>query len=145
MPYDQNYRYRNLHSMFNTILFPIDRSRESREAVEVVSNLVSQNHSRLFILSVIQPEDPSPTRSSPDVVEELLQDARSLFIKQGIQAETIERSGKPAFTICDVADEVQADLIIMGTRGLGLTSDSPHESVTTRVISLSPCPVLVVP
>jgi nucleotide-binding universal stress UspA family protein len=130
--------------MFNTILFPVDRSRESREAVEVVSDFVSQHHSRLVILSV-QTDDPNPAMSSPNVVEELLQEARSLFIKQGIQAETMERMGKPAFTICDVADEVKADLIIMGTRGLGLTAEGSHESVTNRVISLSPCPVLVIP
>jgi nucleotide-binding universal stress UspA family protein len=130
--------------MFNTILFPVDRSRESREAVEVVSDFVSQHHSRLVILSV-QTDDPNPTMSSPEVVEGILQEARSLFIQQGIQAETMERMGKPAFTICDVADEVHADLIIMGTRGLGLTAEGSHESVTNRVISLSPCPVLVIP
>ncbi len=130
--------------MFNTILFPVDRSRESREAVEVVSDFVSQHHSRLVILSV-QPDDANANLSSPNVVEELLQEARSLFVKQGIEAETMERMGKPAFTICDVADEVKADLIIMGTRGLGLTAEGSHESVTNRVISLSPCPVLVIP
>jgi nucleotide-binding universal stress UspA family protein len=57
----------------------------------------------------------------------------------------IEREGKPAFTICDVADEVEADLIIMGSRGLGLTDEGAAESVTNRVINLSPCPVLIVP
>ena len=55
----------------------------------------------------------------------------------------IEREGVPAFTICDVADEVEADLIIMGCRGLGLTEE--NESVTSKVINLSPCAVLVVP
>ncbi|MFM6135731.1 MAG: universal stress protein, partial [Sphaerospermopsis kisseleviana] len=57
----------------------------------------------------------------------------------------LERQGKPAFTICDVADEVGADLIIMGCRGLGLTDEGVNDSVTTRVINLSPCPVLIVP
>jgi nucleotide-binding universal stress UspA family protein len=133
--------------MFNTVLFPFDRSLESREAAEVVSDFVQQHHSRLVILSVVQnePNGTTPTiMSSPSVVEKLLQEAQSLFIKHGIQAETIERSGKPAFTICDVADEVAADLIIMGTRGL-LSAEGAHDSVTNRVISLSPCPVLVVP
>jgi nucleotide-binding universal stress UspA family protein len=143
--------------MFNTVLFPFDRSLESREAAEVVSDFVQQHHSRLVILSVVQNEpsttepsttepnrSPSTIMSSPTVVAKLLQEAQSLFIRHGIQAETIERSGKPAFTICDVADEVAADLIIMGTRGL-LSSEGTHDSVTNRVISLSPCPVLVVP
>jgi nucleotide-binding universal stress UspA family protein len=65
--------------------------------------------------------------------------------QQGIQVETIERQGKPAFTICDVADEVGANLIIMGCRGLGLTDEGSTDSVTSRVINLSPCAVLIVP
>jgi len=35
--------------------------------------------------------------------------------------EVIERQGKPAFVIgSDVADEINADVIVMGTRGLSL-------------------------
>ncbi len=55
----------------------------------------------------------------------------------------IEREGKPAFVICDVADEINADVIVMGTRGLTLEATSP--STASRVIQLAPCPVLVVP
>ncbi|MBD2424963.1 universal stress protein [Phormidium sp. FACHB-1136] len=47
--------------------------------------------------------------------------------------------------ICDVADELNADLIVMGCRGVGLIEDIQAESVTTRVINLSPCPVLIIP
>jgi nucleotide-binding universal stress UspA family protein len=79
------------------------------------------------------------------VVAKLLENAQALFSQQGITAEVIERQGKPAFTICDVADEIGADLIIMGFRGLGLTDEGANDSVTTRVINLSPCPVLIVP
>jgi nucleotide-binding universal stress UspA family protein len=44
-----------------------------------------------------------------------------------------------------VADELEASLIIMGSRGLGLTDEGAAESVTNRVINLSPCPVMIVP
>lgn len=136
--------------MFKTILFPIDQSREAREAVEVVANVVNQYNSRLILLSVLESpsaeESPSEeVMASPDAVAQLLQTAQSLFNQQGIQAEVIEREGKPAFTICDVADEIGANLIIMGCRGLGLTEEGASESVTNRVINLSPCPVLIVP
>ncbi len=132
--------------MFKTVLFPIDGSRESGQAAETVSELVKFHHSRLIILSVVEPkEETSDVMSSPEAVAKLLQNAKALFSGQGIESETIEREGKPAFTICDVADEVEADLIIMGCRGLGLTEEGISESVTNRVISLSPCPVLVVP
>lgn len=135
--------------MFKTVLFPIDQSRETREAADMVVKLVQKHSSRLVLLSVVEePAADSPNgdaMSSPEVVAQLLETAKSLFSGQGIPAESIERQGKPAFTICDVADEIGADLIVMGCRGLGLTDEGATDSVTTRVINLSPCPVLVVP
>ncbi|MEH1873467.1 universal stress protein [Nostoc sp.] len=136
--------------MFKTVLFPIDQSRETREAADVVTNVVKKYSSRLVLLSVVEepPKDAPSTDDpmvSPEVVAKLLENAQSLFSGQGIQSEILERRGKPAFTICDVADEIGADLIIMGCRGLGLTEEGADDSVTTRVINLSPCPVLIVP
>jgi nucleotide-binding universal stress UspA family protein len=135
--------------MFKTVLFPIDSSREAREAADVVVNIVQKYGSRLVLLSVVeQPTSETQSEdvmSSPDTVAQLLENAKSLFLAQGIAADTIEREGKPAFTICDVADEIEANLIVMGCRGLGLTDEGSQDSVTNRVINLSPCPVLVVP
>lgn len=129
--------------MFNIILFPVDRSREAREATEVVSNLVRTYSSRLVLLSVV--EEADSTMSSTSEVAKLLEGAKALFSQQGINAETIEREGIPSFVICDVADEIDADLIIMGSRGLGLTQNNTKESVAHRAIELAPCPVLIVP
>jgi nucleotide-binding universal stress UspA family protein len=134
--------------MFKTVLFPIDQSRESREAADTVAKLVKTFQSRLTLLSVVEAgeeETAEPIMTSPEAIAELLEEAKALFHSQGIEAEVIEREGKPAFTICDVADEIEADLIIMGCRGLGLTDEGAAESVTNRVINLSPCPVLIVP
>ena len=136
--------------MFETVLFPIDRSRETQEAAEVVIGVVQKHGSRLVLLSVVEPpaseETPNPdTMTSPAAVAQLLNTVQSLFAQQGIQAQTLEREGKPAFVICDVADEVGANLIVMGCRGLGLTEEGVTDSVTNRVINLSPCPVLIVP
>jgi nucleotide-binding universal stress UspA family protein len=138
--------------MFKTVLFPIDQSRESRQAAETVAKVVQTCNSRLVLLSVV--EDPSTeekgaeqptTMTSPEAIAQLLENAKSLFAGMGVNTETIERKGKPAFTICDVADEIEAELIVMGCRGLGLTDEGMADSVTNRVINLSPCPVLVVP
>jgi nucleotide-binding universal stress UspA family protein len=137
--------------MFETVLFPIDQSRESREAVDTVAGVVKTHGSRLIILSVVETPEAPPTSAadremtSAEAIAKLLSEAKALFQSQGIAAEVIEREGKPAFTICDVADELNAELIIMGCRGLGLTEEGASESVTNRVINLSPCPVLIVP
>jgi nucleotide-binding universal stress UspA family protein len=137
--------------MFKTVLFPVDRSREAREASDTVANVVKTYHSRLVLLSVVEKtasgEDlpDAGTMASPEEVAKLLQAAQALFAQQGIEAEVIEREGMPSFTICDVADEIEADLIVMGCRGLGLTTEGASESVTNRVVNLAPCPVLIVP
>jgi nucleotide-binding universal stress UspA family protein len=135
--------------MFKTVLFPIDQSRETREAAEMVVKIVQQNSSRLVLLSVVeeasQNEPSTDPMKSTEAVAKLLETVKTLFSQQGISADTIEREGKPAFVICDVADEIGANLIIMGCRGLGLTDEGATESVTSRVINLTPCPVLIVP
>ncbi|MBD2569816.1 MULTISPECIES: universal stress protein [Nostocaceae] len=135
--------------MFKTVLFPIDQSRAAREAADVVANVVQKYSSRLVLLSVVEEptsDTPNPDPMvSPEAVAKLLENAQALFSQQGITAEVLERQGKPAFTICDVADEIEASLIIMGCRGLGLTDEGATDSVTSRVINLSPCPVLIVP
>lgn len=133
--------------MFKTVLFPIDQSRDSWEAAETAANLVKFCQSRLYILSVqeLEADDEASTPLSPAEVEQLLSNARTTFSQWGVDAETLHRQGKPAFTICDVADELNVDLIVMGCRGIGLTEEGATESVSNRVINLSPCPVLIVP
>jgi nucleotide-binding universal stress UspA family protein len=101
--------------------------------------LAQQHGSRLVVLSVVE-----PGQDDPEAVAALLEQARSRFQEQGVQAELIEREGKPAFVICDVADEINADVIVMGTRGLTLEADEAP-STASRVIQLAPCPVMVVP
>lgn len=131
--------------MFNTVLFPINQSREASEAALVVIDIVKKYNSRLTLLSVLDPEANTSPMSSESAIVQLLSQAAEMFAEKGIQANTLEREGKPAFIICDVADEINADLIIMGSRGMDLTHEGATESVTTRVVNLSPCPVLIVP
>jgi nucleotide-binding universal stress UspA family protein len=105
--------------MFNKILFPLDRSREAQEAVAVAIELVQKYQSKLTLLSVIETPDldaevlDDPVMQSPDAVDRLLHSARDLFAKQGIQADILQREGKPAFTICDVADELDVDISLL--------------------------------
>lgn len=135
--------------MFKTVLFPIDMSPEAHQAATMAAELVQANQSRLVLLSVVESAggdgESSTAQASSDAVASLLIKAQSLFSEQGIDCETLERAGKPAFVICDVADEIQADVIVMGCRGMGLTEEGIADSVTNRVINLSPCPVLIVP
>jgi len=63
--------------MFKTVLFPIDQSREAREAAEVVANVVQKYGSRLVLLSVLEVVDSEESPSaevmaSADAVAQLL-------------------------------------------------------------------------
>ena len=127
--------------MFETVLFPIDQSREAMETASKALELARSHNSRLIILSVVQAERPE--MHDPEAVAVLLKQAREQVEQAGIACEVLEREGKPAFVICDVADELNVDVIVMGTRGVNLDGDS--ESTAARVIQLAPCPVLVVP
>jgi nucleotide-binding universal stress UspA family protein len=123
--------------MFKTVLFPIDRSRQAMDTAAVALQLVQEHGSRLVLLSVVESGDDEPA------VAQLLEQARASFQQAGVSCEVIEREGKAAFVIGDVADEIDADVIVMGTRGIALESD--QQSTAARVIQLAPCPVLVVP
>ncbi|MGF1492367.1 MAG: universal stress protein [Microcoleaceae cyanobacterium] len=138
--------------MFKTILFPVDQSREAHEAASVVMELVKLHQATLVVLGVVEPEvtesgqEPhSEQMTSAENVNRLLEEAQSVFTEAGIEAKTMKQEGKPAFTICDVADDIEADLIVIGSRGTGLTEEGAVDSVSNRIINLSPCPVLVVP
>ena len=123
--------------MFQTVLFPIDQSRQAAETAAMALQLVQQHGSRLVLLSVVEAGDDEPA------VAQLLEQARGSFEQAGVACDVIEREGKPAFVIGDVADEINADVIVMGTRGIALEGD--QQSTAARVIQLAPCPVLVVP
>lgn len=133
--------------MFKTVLFPIDQSRNSQDAAEKVAELVKFCGSRLVVLTVSKAEedDDNVNAIPSETVEKLLDSAKDAFANWNIEVETISRVGKPAFCICDVADDLEADLIMMGCRGVGLSEDHSDDSVSTRVINLAPCPVLVIP
>jgi nucleotide-binding universal stress UspA family protein len=107
----------------------------------VALKLAQQHGSRLVVLSVVEPEEG--VMHDAAAVARLLEQARGHFEQAGVACEVLEREGRPAFVIGDVADEINADLIVMGTRGLSLDADQP--STASRVIQLAPCPVLVVP
>ena len=127
--------------MFETVLFPIDQSREAAETAAKALELARSHNSRLVVLSVVQPERPE--MHDHQAVATLLAEARTRFEQAGVACDVVEREGKPAFVICDVADELNVDVIVVGTRGVNLQAESG--STASRVIQLAPCPVLVVP
>ena len=127
--------------MFETVLFPIDPSREALEPEVKALEFARRDGSRLVLLSVLQPV--SEVKHDHQALAGVLSQTRKRCELAGVICQEVERSGKPASVICDVADELNVDVIVMGTRGVNLESDSG--STAAQVLQLAPCPVLVVP
>jgi nucleotide-binding universal stress UspA family protein len=63
---------------------------------------------------------------------------------KGLTVEVIVREGYPATVIEEEAVELEADLIVIGTRGLSGLKHLLLGSIAERVVQKSPCPVLTV-
>lgn len=134
--------------MFNQILFPVDNSRETGHAVPLVADLAQRYGGTVYLLTVFDPNlvESGQIEAAKQAIDTLLQQTESTLHQAGVPSiKTEYREGKIPFVICDVADEQEMDLIVMGCRGLGFTDEGHDDSVSNRVINLAPCPVLVVP
>ncbi|MAI96910.1 MAG: universal stress protein [Synechococcus sp. MED650] len=127
--------------MFGIVLFPLDSSRQALETATKAIELARSHNGRMVLLSVVEPNRPG--MEDPAVVAQLLERTRLQVEQAGVACEVVERQGQPAFVIGDVADELNVDVIVMGSRGVNLETES--ESTAAKVIQLAPCPVLVVP
>jgi nucleotide-binding universal stress UspA family protein len=61
----------------------------------------------------------------------------------GLAVQVIQRSGNPGVVICEVAQAIQADLILIGRRGYSGLSELLLGSVSNYVVHHAPCAVLV--
>lgn len=48
------------------------------------------------------------------------------------------------FIICDVVDEIEVDLIVIGCRGIGLSDGGNNDSISNWIINFFFCFILVV-
>jgi nucleotide-binding universal stress UspA family protein len=127
--------------MFKTILFPLNRSPETRQAVDVAINLVQTYQSTIYLFAVVDPEAPESDLQSSQV---LISEIESHFAAACISAKSQITEGKAAFVICDYADEINADLIVMGSHGTGGLKEAFLGSNTQRVLRTVSTPVLVI-
>lgn len=142
-------------SPFSTILVPIDKSENANRALEYTLKLAKATTSKVIILSVIEEitssaESYVPTqdlekllqKSTRKYIDDLLSNANKNY---GIKAEGIVRQGgHPAKIILDVAKSEGADLIVMGSRGMGSFKEMLLGSISHAVIAHSNVPVLIV-
>lgn len=137
------------------ILVPTDFSDGSTRAFETAVDMALDSGAKLTLFHV----NHVPTTVFPDVILPLspeiqrdLEHSVQLVLDQwceraraaGVDADTRTAFGGTALEICAAADELGADLIVIGTHGRGGLSHALLGSVAEKVVRKAPCPVLTV-
>jgi nucleotide-binding universal stress UspA family protein len=139
-----------------TILLATDGSEEAQLAAATAADLAEKTNSELHVLTVGPdyplyelPEHPAEFQ---DVVSENRREAKEVLEQQakrieesgGTVKETYLREGRAAEEIVEVAEEIGAGLIVMGSRGLGRLRRALLGSVSDAVVRHAHCPVTIV-
>jgi nucleotide-binding universal stress UspA family protein len=148
--------------MFKNIVVGTDGSEGATRAVEAAAELAAaQGGATLHIVSVQKPMAASAMAASEMAVagavasgleweeearhalEGTLERAGRDASRSGVTVETHARFGSPAEVLCDLAAHVDADLIVVGNRGMQ-GGRRFLGSVPNTVSHHSPCSVLIV-
>ncbi len=137
------------------ILCPVDFSETSDQALAYATELARQFQAGIKLLHVIQlPAHPMDTNDLMPLedfeteyaarfqaqLEGLVQRERD----KGVEVEGLQTTGIPHDEIIHAAEELNADLIVMGTHGRTGLAHFLIGSVAERVVRMSPLPVLTV-
>ena len=137
--------------MYDRILLPTDGSEQSGEAQRRALALAEQFDAELHALHVIDTRHLSePALSTMELVTDEAEDRAMALLKDIVQAgedrglDVTSRCchGIPHDEIIDYADEIEADLIVMGYRGQ--THSEKMGSVVDRVLHMTDRQVLAV-
>jgi nucleotide-binding universal stress UspA family protein len=158
-------RLMELNTMINRILVATDASAASNRALEMAAQLAEQYKADLLIIHVIRdmqipfeikeiPELESDTIESfatardeimRKIAESVLRDAKQKAEKAGAsKVQTTIGTGDPATSILDVATRRKADMIVIGTRGLGKIKGQILGSVSRKVTNNAETSCLIV-
>ncbi|HEX2232103.1 MAG TPA: universal stress protein [Thermoleophilaceae bacterium] len=139
------------------MLVATDGSETARLAVERAAELASGTGARVHVITAYRPlaarveagraVDPeiSEWRIASDAkADAVLDEACSTLRLRGVEAEPHARSGDPADAILDLAEQLDADLIVVGNKGLSGARRFLLGSVPNKVSHHAPCDVLIV-
>jgi len=139
-----------------TILLATDGSKEAQLAATTAADLTQKTNSELHVLTVGPDyplyELPEHPAEFEDVLRENRREAKEMLEQQAKQIEeagvtineTHLREGRAAEEIVEVAEEIGAGLIVMGSRGYGRLRRALLGSVSDAVVRHAHCPVTIV-
>ncbi|HEV3069922.1 MAG TPA: universal stress protein [Solirubrobacteraceae bacterium] len=144
--------------MFRSIVVGTDGSDTATQAVRQAVDLAAAVGATLEIVSAYEPVPAQRLREERrDTPEELewainpredvdttLETAAELARGAGVGVNIYSRQGDPADAILDVAEEREADLIVVGNKGMTGAKRFLLGSVPNKVSHHAPCSVLII-
>ncbi len=138
----------------NTIVVPVDFSKYSEYALEVAANIAKRFKAKLILFHMIGVSGSVLAKSELEEQEEvkyylkLAREKLATFLDQpylkGVAIETIIQNLKDFTEVAAVAQERQADLIVMGSHGTSGLNPFFVGSNTEKVVRTSETPTLVI-
>jgi nucleotide-binding universal stress UspA family protein len=144
--------------MMQHILLATDYSSCAQEALKQAVDLAKALKAKITLLNVFEtffPAPPLPSAADPPGVYQWLENVkneerRKLRVaaetaeREGVEVAVLFKEGNPSAEIVRCAQEIKADLIVLGTHGRKGLSHALIGSVAERVARHAPCPVLIV-
>ena len=139
--------------MFDLIVVPLDGSKHSLKALDCARELTEKHGSKLILLHAFhQTSDLRGSEGFNQMVgkrrgkgEQIIKEAvQRLGQVSSFEVEEELLEGPAADAIISVVESRGADLVVMGTRGMGSLKGMVFGSVSTKVSHHAPCSVLVV-
>jgi len=138
------------------IVLATDGSPTARAATEVALRLAVDSGRPLVALSVCDlssntigygfvPALPDWSELLTEYAADVLREVEAAAVVAGIPVETVMLHGFASDEIVRFADERDAELLVIGSRGWGSVKRLLFGSVSSAVLHHAQCPVLVVP
>jgi nucleotide-binding universal stress UspA family protein len=122
----------------------VELARAVGATVELVSAYEPVPSAQLAAERRDAPEDLQWAINPREVVDATLEAAAEVAQEEGVTAQVYARQGDPADAILDVAEEQNADLIVVGNKGMTGAKRFLLGSVPNKVSHHAPCSVLII-
>ena len=143
------------------ILIATDGSEDADNALNFVLRFPFPRESKMTVLTVVDDIPMLPAeldaldetqvealelanKRLKEEAEELVQRESKRLREDGWPGQTLVRHGNPVDEILSVAEEIDADLVVLGSHGTGMAKRFLLGSVSDRVLEYAGCSVLIV-
>lgn len=142
--------------MRRSVVCGVDGSAGARRALRVAAALADELRARLVVAHVVQPQlavagrGPAADQLATLPMEALLEAGNALLDRIGAEEQLADAErrvvlGFASDRLADLADDEDAELIVVGSRGRRGFKAAWLGSVSADLIGVARCPVLVVP